>query len=161
MRYRGGGSGSAPSPVCVEDEWRHTHRKKRKNPTHIVATHLSHSRMTSPAALFMTTLDDMAPEEQVVHNVIPLKDKMPLLGFSDVHCKAKSSLTVTFVRCQSDASHTDVQLLTAGLLKTPLPLIPSVRAIMLERWRIFSCDFRSWERQALAPIKHWRPLRVF
>lgn len=58
----------------------------------------------------MTTLDDMAPEEQVVHNVIPLKDKMPRLGFSDVHRKAKSSLTVTFVRCQSDASHTDVQL---------------------------------------------------
>lgn len=58
----------------------------------------------------MTTLDDMAPEEQVVHNVIPLKDKMPLLGFSDVHRKAKSSLTVTFVRCQSDASQTDVQL---------------------------------------------------
>lgn len=53
----------------------------------------------------MTTLDDMAPEEQVVHNVIPLKDKMPLLGFSDVHCKAKSSLTVTFVRCQSDFLH--------------------------------------------------------
>lgn len=65
--------------------------------TDITTTHLSYSRVTSPAALFMTTLDDMAPEEQVVHNVIPLKDKMPRLGFSDVHCKAKHSLTVTFV----------------------------------------------------------------
>lgn len=87
----------------------YTHTENSKQ-THITGTHLSHSRVTSPAALFMTTLDDMAPEEQVVHNVIPLKDKMPLLGFSDVHRKAKSSLTVTFVRCQSDASQTDVQL---------------------------------------------------
>ncbi len=91
-------------------------------------------------ALFMTTPGDMAPEEQVVHNVIPLKDKMPPLGFSDVHRRAKSSLTVTFVRCQSDASHnTDAQLFTAGLLKTPLPLTASVRGITLERWTLFLC----------------------
>ena len=131
MRYRGGGSGSAPSPSA----WKmsggvNTQQKKRKEKkkphTHITATHLSHSRVTSLAALFMTTLDDMAPEEQVVHNVIPLKDKMPPLGFSDVQRKAKSSLTVTFVRCQSDASHTDVQLFTAGLEKTPLPLTLSI-----------------------------------
>lgn len=82
----------------------------------------------------MTTLDDMAPEEQVAHNVIPLKDKMPLLGFSDVHRKAKSSLTVTFVRCQSDASHTDVQLFIVGLLKTPLPLTLPIKGIMLEEY---------------------------
>lgn len=56
----------------------------------------------------MKTADDTAPEEQVVHNVIPLKDKMPPLSFSDVHRKAKSSLTATFVRCQSDASPTEV-----------------------------------------------------
>lgn len=111
----------------------HKKKKEKRKNTHITTTHLSHSRVTSPAALFMTTPDDMAPEEQVVHNVIPLNDKMPLLGFSDVHCKAKRSLTVTFVRCQSDASHTDVQLFTAGLLKTPLPLTPSVRGITLER----------------------------
>lgn len=101
MRYRGGGggSGSAPRLVCVEDEWWHTHKQKKHK--HIAGTHLFHCRVTSPMALFATTLDDMAPEEQ---------DKMPLLAFSDVHHKAKSSLTATFVRCQSDASHTDVQL---------------------------------------------------
>lgn len=71
----------------------------------------------------MTRADDTAPEEQVVYNVIPLKDKMPPLSFSDVHRKAKSSLTATFVRCQSGASHTEVRLLlfwfffTAGPLK--------------------------------------------
>lgn len=110
MRYRGGGggSGSAPRLVCMEDEWRHTHKQKKHK--HIAGTHLFHCRVTSPMALFATTLDDMAPEEQVVHNVIPLKDKMPLLAFSDVHHKTKSSLTATFVRCQSDASQTDVQL---------------------------------------------------
>ena len=36
----------------------------------------------------MTTLDDMAPEEQVVHNVIPLKDKMPPPGL--FRCAARS-----------------------------------------------------------------------
>lgn len=58
--------------------------------------------------MFMKRADDRAPEEQVVHNVIPLKDKMPPLSFSDVHRKAKSSLTATFVRCQSDASRNEV-----------------------------------------------------
>lgn len=105
----------------------HTQRKEKPHThtyTHITTTHLTHSRVTGPAALFMTTLDDMAPEEQVVHNVIPLKDKMPPLGFSDVHRKAKSSLTVTFVRCQSDASQTDVPLFffTAGFLTSSLRL---------------------------------------
>lgn len=68
----------------------------------------------------MTTADGTAPEEQVVHNVIPLKDKMPPLSFSDVHRKAKSSLTATFVRCQSDASHAGVRgfiYFIAGRLK--------------------------------------------
>lgn len=68
----------------------------------------------------MTTADGNAPEEQVVHNVIPLKDKMPPLSFSDVHRKAKSSLTATLVRCQSDASHAGVRgfiYFIAGWLK--------------------------------------------
>lgn len=57
------------------------------------------------------------------------------MGFSDVHRKAKSSLTVTFVRYQSGSSHTDVPTFlffyfsTAGLLKTPLPLNLSLREI--------------------------------
>lgn len=89
----------------------HTQKKKRtKTHTRITTTHASHRRATSPAALFMTTLDGMAPEEQVVHNAIPLKDKMSRLGFSDVHRKAKRGPAVTLVRCQSDALHTDVQL---------------------------------------------------
>lgn len=77
--------------------------------------------MTGPAALFVTTLDERAPEEQVVHNVIPLKDKMPRPGFSDVHGKAQRGLTVTFVRCQSDASHTDVRLFTEDASATHSP----------------------------------------
>ncbi len=58
-----------------------TRQKKRIIHTAITVTDLSNSRVTSPTALFMTTLDDMAPEEQVVHNVIPLKDKMSSLFF--------------------------------------------------------------------------------
>lgn len=111
MRSRGGGSGYAPSSVCSEDAG------KQKQGT---GTHFSLSRVTRPAALFMTTADGTAPEEQVVHNVIPLKDKMPPLSFSDVHRKAKSSLTATFVRCQSDASHAGVRgfiYFIAGQLK--------------------------------------------
>lgn len=71
--------------------------------------------------MFLKTADDTAAEEQVVHNVIPLKDKMPPPRFSDVHRKAKSSLTATFLRCQSGASRRrEVYLFifsTAGLKK--------------------------------------------
>ena len=94
MRYRGGGSAPLQAPsACSVNGSVHTHKKKGKKTgnTRKHDTHLSRSRVSGPAALFMTTLDDMAPEEQVVHNVIPLKDKMPPLGFSDVPCKAKSS----------------------------------------------------------------------
>lgn len=131
MRYRGGGSGSAPSPVCSEDEaTRETIARS--------GTHFSPSRVTSPAAMFMKTADDKAPEEQVVHNVIPLKDKMPPLRFSDVHRKAKSSLTATFVRCQSGASRCRRVLClwgfffkTAGLKKHPRLQTPLVALIRL------------------------------
>lgn len=110
------GLGSKPPSACKmssgthaqagEREEEKTKRKERKKERR--------RGVTGPAALFMTTPADMAPEEQVVHNAIPLKDKMPPLGFSDVHGKAKSSPTVTFVRCQSDASHTDVRLFKPG-----------------------------------------------
>lgn len=83
--------------------------RQRRETKRRSGTHFSPSRVTSPAALFMKTADDTAPEEQVVHNVIPLKDKMPPLRFSDVQRKAKSSLTATFVRCQSGASRPEVR----------------------------------------------------
>lgn len=128
MRYRGGGLGSAPSPVWREDEWRQTHTENTRKHTHTRAPSPTYNQDTTlpeqsdrPAALFVTTLDERAPEEQVVHNVIPLKDKMPRPGFSDVHGKAKRGLTVTFVRCQSDASHTDVRLFTEDASATHSP----------------------------------------
>lgn len=86
--------GSAPSALSAGkmSGGKHTHTQKNSTIKHThtdrTMTHLSHCTVTSPAALFMTTPDDMAPEEQVVHNVIPLKDKMPRPGFSDVHRKA-------------------------------------------------------------------------
>lgn len=39
MRYRGGGSGSAPSPVCVEDEWRRAHTEKGETTYTHIHTH--------------------------------------------------------------------------------------------------------------------------
>lgn len=52
MRYRGGGLGSAPSPVWREDEWRQTHTENTRKHTHtrpqphITRTRLSQSRVT-------------------------------------------------------------------------------------------------------------------
>lgn len=104
------------------------HTQKIQENTHTRAPSPTYNQETTlpeqsdrPAALFVTTLDERAPEEQVVHNVIPLKDKMPRPGFSDVHGKAKRGLTVTFVRCQSDASHTDVRLFTEDASATHSP----------------------------------------
>lgn len=125
MRYRGGGLGSAPSPVWREDEWRQTHTENTRKHTHvrphphITRTRLSQSRVTGPAALFVTTLDERAPEEQVVHNVIPLKDKMPRPGFSDVHGKAKREAWQWHLSGVSQTLHI---LMSDSLLKTLLPL---------------------------------------
>lgn len=93
--------GSGPSPVRREDECGEGEGKKKwKKHTNGSVTHPS----DSPAASFMTSLDDTAPEEQVVHNVIPLKDEI---------CSAKQrSLTATFVRRHSGAARTSVHLFT-------------------------------------------------
>ena len=78
----------------MEDEYWHIYiyaERLKKTNKHHTRSHLSHSRLTSPTALFMTTLDDMAPEEQVIHNVIPLKDKMPLWDFQMCIAKQRAA----------------------------------------------------------------------
>lgn len=66
-----------------------------------------------------SALDDMTPEEQVVNNVSPLKDRCLHCICPDVHSKAKRSPTAAFVRRQSEAPHPRVQLFTPGWRTTP------------------------------------------
>lgn len=41
MRYRGGGSGADPSPVCTKDEWRIIHTQTKRIKTGTVSLYVS------------------------------------------------------------------------------------------------------------------------
>lgn len=47
MRYRGGGLGSAPSPVWREDEWRQTHTENTRKHTHARAPSPTYNQDTT------------------------------------------------------------------------------------------------------------------
>lgn len=80
MRSRGGGSGSAPRPVCGEDAA--AQDNKAENWEALLPERSDHAG---------GVVCDAAPEEQRVHNVIPLKDKMPPLSLSDVQAKQRAA----------------------------------------------------------------------
>lgn len=115
MRYRGGGSGSAPSPVCTESERQCTqiekfNKKKQQPQTHVAgATAEWPARRHCSWQQWLTWHLRSRLSTMWFHSRTRCLDWVFFPLPSDVHCKAKSSLTVTFVRCQSDASHTDVQ----------------------------------------------------
>lgn len=69
---------------------------ENKKTTHTHGTPLS-QRSDQPSG---GALDDMTPEEQVVNNVSPLKDRCLHWTCSDVRSKAQRSQTAAFVRCQ-------------------------------------------------------------